>query len=81
MFGEKDKCSRMFEHQGTNIQKMSPTSNFSHQQPQIFTKFKSPKSLLPFIIHTVYQRNKMKSYPKCALKIFGCSSIFGKIFC
>ena len=30
---------------GTNIQKMSPTSKFCHQQPKNFTSFKSPTSL------------------------------------
>ena len=32
---------------GNNIQKMSPTSNFRHQHPQIVINFKSPTSLSP----------------------------------
>ena len=32
---------------GTNTQKMSPASKFSHQHPQIVTNFKSPTSLSP----------------------------------
>ena len=74
---------------GTNIQKMSPTSKFSHQHSQIFTNFKSPtyNDATNIIVHHFRLNTGQKFYPKyfimpsaCAVMLFRAQTVLDVSF-
>ncbi len=80
---------------GTNIQKMSPTSKFSHQHSQIFTNFKSPTYndatniifTTNIIVHHFRLNTGQKFYPKyfimpsaCAVMLFRAQTVLDVSF-